>query len=474
MERADLLTILDTGDFDLLIGQMETDWLDCKRDIYPTSNGDKGKRELAKDISSFANTKDGGYILIGIETEKREQQHTDTIKAIHPISQNTIDVEQYYNIIKEWVYPLPEIKIEWKKYREADKGIIVINVSPQKDAIKPFLITKTTDDSGKRIEILFGYAERKRANSEPKKIAELHQLVRDGLSYGTTLSNRFDEISTLLKELSTTSSMIHRESVKIESPANITVQPPIKKEQIDTEIWEKIGEAIGVCELTGHRMFILTGFTSEQVSIPAWIDSSADVVKALENPSELRYGGWNLNTGGNRSHIIRGELRRVVAQQHKILDLYRDGTTVFAVSAESDFLAWGREQSDLKINSLALIETIYNFTAFYGVVINNFDLKPSEIFIRIDFHNMHLKGEKTFMVPYAVGAFSRPPYQSPNDTWNKTLKFEVENFDVSIVAYQIVQEIYLWFGMDIEMIPYVSDKNGQKIIDCEQIKNIKS
>lgn len=454
MERADFLSILDNGNFDLLIGQVETDWLDCKREIYHLINVDKGKRELAKDISSFANTKNSGYILVGIETERSSISHTDTIKAIHSFPQNTVDIEQYHNVIKDWIFPIPDVKIEWKKYKESDKGIIVIFIPPQSEVFKPFLIAKTIDDSGKRVEILFGFAERKRTNSEPKKLTELHHLVRDGLLYEANIINRFDEITTLLQQIN-------------QQP--ITQNQPIsKRETSESDIWQKITESIKSCELTGHRMFVLTGYANEQVNLPAWIDSNSELIKSLENPPKLRSSGWDLDIFDNRSKIIRGELRRIVEKEYKILDLYCDGTVIFALSAEGESLAWGRDHNNLRINSLALIETIYNFVSFYHLVINKIEPKPSEVFIRTDVHNMHLNGEKTFMFPYSLGAFSRQPHPSPNDAWNKTLKFEVSNFDVGIVAYQIVREIYFWFGMDIDMIPYVS--SGR--IDSEQIKKI--
>lgn len=460
MDRNNFLSILDNGNFDLLIGQVESDWLDCKREIYPMSNSDKEKRELAKDVSSFANTKDGGYILIGIKAEESDLTHTDTIKAIHPFPQNTINIEQYHNIIKDWIYPIPDICIEWKKYKETDKGIIVISIPPQSEVDKPFLIAKTIDNSGKLVERLFGYAERKRTNSEPKKLAELHQLFRDGLFYGANINNRFDEVTTFLQQL--------------KLPTITPIQPLTKREISESEIWQKITDAIRGCELTGHRMLVLTAYTNEVTTLPTWIDSKSDIVKALENPPKLRHSGWDLDTDGDRSKIIRGELRRVVAEQYKIIDLYRDGTVIFAASAEGDFLAWGPHRNDLRINSLALIETIYNFTVLYELIINSLEPKPSEFFIRIDLHNMHLNGEKTYMVPCPTSAFSQHPYPSPSDEWNKTIKFEASNFNVSIIAYQIVQEIYLWFGMDTDMIPYFSEKNGHKIIDSEQIRNIRA
>ncbi len=61
--KQELEEILSSGDFDRLAGKYENEWFDCKKEPYLFDN-EKGKHELAKDISSFANV-DGGYILIG-------------------------------------------------------------------------------------------------------------------------------------------------------------------------------------------------------------------------------------------------------------------------------------------------------------------------------------------------------------------------------------------------------------------------
>lgn len=80
----------------------------------------------------------------------------------------------------------------------------------------------------------------------------------------------FDEITALLQQIN-------------QQP--ITQIQPISKRGIsESDIWQKITESIRSCELTGHRMFVLTGYTNEQVNLPAWIDSNSELIKSLKTP----------------------------------------------------------------------------------------------------------------------------------------------------------------------------------------------
>jgi hypothetical protein len=493
VNRTEFESLIESCNYDSLIGKYESEWLECKGEVYILTEAEKekGKRELAKDISSFANVADGGYILLGAKTEKNSSHHADTIVELKPFSQNILNAEQYHSIIKEWIYPVPNFSVKWLPYKD-DKGIALITIPSQPESSKPYLITKIVDASGKKTEFIFGYAERRRANSEPKKFNEIHQLIRDGIFYANNITSRLDEIANLISqsqlkpvsEGKLPAKEITPEPNKNNLALNIitsseqgedkTVQQQPMKKKSDVEIWQRIGDAIGASELSKHRTLILTAFISESIDMPSWVDSQSSLVKAFESPPELRYSGWDLQISGPRHKIIRGEVRRAVEREQKILDLYRDGTVVFAVTAESDFLAWGTKSNDLKINPLSLIETVYNFVSFYRIILENSNITASNIEFRIDLYNMHLNGQKTFMVPYGLGAFSaHEEYPAPTDTWNKTLTVLANSFDVGSIAYRIVQEIYLWFGIEADKIPYTTETAGHKIIDSIQITNVK-
>jgi hypothetical protein len=38
------------------------------------------------------------------------------------------------------------------------------------------------------------------------------------------------------------------------------------------------------------------------------------------------------------------------------------------------------------------------------------------------------------------------------------------------VTYQVIREIYLWFGLEEDKIPYFKDEGGVRIFDADAIK----
>ena len=196
----ELEKIISNGDFNSLIGKIENDFFDCKGQIYDLKK-DHSKRELAKDISSFANL-NGGYILIGPKTKKSKTHFGDEVVEISLLSQGLVDPNQYKNVIKDWIYPdeIHGIKIYWKESKDNNsKGIIVIKIPPQKESLKPFLISKVLEEEKKVSETVFGYTERKGDRSDPKKIKDIYRIMRDGLLYGKNIENRFNNLESVIE-----------------------------------------------------------------------------------------------------------------------------------------------------------------------------------------------------------------------------------------------------------------------------------
>lgn len=196
----ELEEIINEGNFDSLIGKIENDFFDCKKEIYDLKN-DSSKRELAKDVSSFANLC-GGYILINLQTRKSKNRFGDEIERKNLLNQGLVDISQYFNAIRDWIYPEIEgLKIEWKpSNNDESNGILVIQVPRQKEISKPFLVKKVVE-AKKHSEIIFGYVERKRDKNDPKKIQDIHKIIRDGLLYDRNIEDRFSALEALLIEI---------------------------------------------------------------------------------------------------------------------------------------------------------------------------------------------------------------------------------------------------------------------------------
>ena len=205
---AEILAILEEGDFSGLKGIVEDHRLECKGEPYALHHTDREKlthykQELAKDVSSLANTSEGGLVLIGVRTERLDTHIGDEIVNIRPIPKDLIDPQQYHDILKEWIYPSAlGVDVKWYQCRDdPERGLAVIEIPPQAPTRQPFLLTRTMTDEGKRVDVVFGYVERRRAHSQPRTVHELQVLLRDGLHYQDRIEERFANLETVLHQL---------------------------------------------------------------------------------------------------------------------------------------------------------------------------------------------------------------------------------------------------------------------------------
>ena len=453
LDIKELKSIIKDGDFNKLKSKCESDFFDCKREGYNLKHN-SSKFELAKDVSAFANAA-GGFILIGIETKKSGTSHCDEIVAIHPLEQNLCNPKQYIDIIAKWIYPkLKDIEAKWYPTKEnSKKGIFVIKIPVQPKIHKPFLISRTIQESGKLCEVLFGYSERKQENNDPKTIVELHQILRDGLFYKDYLEFNFKELKMMVQKGMILPSVI-----------------------IDkfSDIDKRIDAALNAVRMNLKRAVILSAYPDSPVNLETLFSSDSKSLKYnLENPPKIRERGFGLRTL-DRARIIKGKFCRVTNRDRKVIDLYKDGALIAALKADEDFLCWAMK--GFIINPVALVESIYNFVQLYELVISDMDKKPNNIYFRTDSHNFHLDNEKNYLAPGGLNElgfiFADERRPAPDNSWNDMLEIKTEDFKVASIAYEIVETLYIYFGIELEEIPYTKEKNGKKIIDIEKIQSI--
>lgn len=442
-------TIVSSGNFDTLIGEVEGSEFECKDQPYRTEN-DAGKRELAKDVSALANSR-GGFIFIGVRTKQSTTHFGDEVEAIRPFSQGLVNTSQYTDVLRAWIYPEVEgVTVHWVvTIEDAAKGLVIIRVPEQKELSGPFLITKTIDGI-KQVETVFGYVERKGDKNLPLKVKELQWYLRSGFHYEERIEKRLDGLEALIKK-----------DIDLES------QEAIQKGK-DEQIEQRIARAAEHGNLKNGRLFVLSAQPMEQKELRTiFLNQEGSIKQYLEHPPILRQHGWSMETL-DQARILRGEMIRVANGDRKVIDLYRDGTMVFVTSADHHFLAWGEEDS-VKINPLALSEVVYSFITLYRLVFADFISVPEQIAFRVDFRNMHLNGTKNTLAPDSLQSwnqrFNMDAKEAPDNNWSVAKTSVIADFDVSAVAYVLIREIYLWFGLEEDKIPYVKEENGIKMLD---------
>jgi hypothetical protein len=195
--------------------------------------------------------------------------------------------------------------------------------------------------------------------------------------------------------------------------------------------------------------------------------------KLLERPTSLRSAGWDLQTGAD-AQISRGQMVRVADGDRKVLELYRDGTFIFICRADDWFLSWASPRGKQRLNPLALVEVTFSFMNFYRSVVADLSQVPNEIRVRADFRDLHAGGQKTSLVPHALGTYAQilemEVHHAPDNDATFSRKFAASGFDPAVAAYELVREIYLWFGIDEDKIPYVNRDSVTPKIDINAIK----
>ncbi|MDB5986380.1 MAG: hypothetical protein JWR16_1433 [Nevskia sp.] len=441
----DLEGIIQRCAFHELVGQVENDVLDCKKQPYKVAE-DAGKRELAKDVVAFANNQ-GGYVIIGIRTAKSTTSFGDEVVDLHPLDRDLVNTDQYGSIVRSWVFPdVQGLSIEWIPSAPADaaKGFVVVRVPPQKASAKPFLI-KRVIDGAKVVETLFGYAERKGDKNLPLTVEELHKYLNLGLSYERTIDERFAAIELLL--------------------ANVLAarqQDTMRKHSTELA-QQRIEHVLDFGTLRGNPALVLAAVPEPSMSLRSiWLKTNGSIRRLLENPPDSRDAGWNMQTLDS-PRIEAGECIRVSNGTVKVIDLYRDGMLVLAAAADEQYLGWGRHH-DGTINSIALVESVLSFTEFYNHVLNDAQEQPSSIVFRAEFYSM-AGDPPRILRPYGPNSFLREAHIAPNHTMHKTVKVPSSNFRSDELAFGILSEIYLWFGIEPEKIPGYVLKEGRGRVD---------
>jgi hypothetical protein len=224
-----------------------------------------------------------------------------------------------------------------------------------------------------------------------------------------------------------------------------------------------------------QRSVILSAMPTEHAELRTIFSDKPDGIRRqLEDPPRLRPNGWDLGTG-DQAKFISGELIRVEGYRSTI-DLYRDGTLIFAGKINRDFLAWS-DKTDARLHPLAFAEVVTNFARFYERVLNDFRTVPSRLEFQIDLRNMWLGNEKTRLPAGPVTdewweLMAGPPMVAPADTWSYKFLVPTEAYNPDRVAFQLIHELYIWFGHSEESIPYKKETESGIISDAAAIAGI--
>ena len=146
--RAMTVDLLRSGRWGVFKGQPESDWLEAKGAPYAEANtrlGENWKYELAKDVAAFANSPEGGIIVIGMTT--RDGGDGEVITGFKEFDLKRVSATSYGNYIAQHVYPRVDgFEVLRVSGREHGRGIAALVIPPQDPSNFPFLVRGMVKD----------------------------------------------------------------------------------------------------------------------------------------------------------------------------------------------------------------------------------------------------------------------------------------------------------------------------------------
>lgn len=417
----DLIDALATGQFDRLIDTSESHWLDFKLAPYPLDSP-KGKWELVKDVTAFAN-KEGGYILIGIETERHVNAVVETALRLRPVSKASVNPDQYRSVIDSWVYPqIRNVQLRWFPPAPAEAmGIFVIEISGQDDQDKYFVLRKMVDDSG--------------AESGAIGIP-----IRDG-----------DRVAWLPAER-----VHHLIQAGRRGPATRPHISPEPSPDLGRRPEERVSQLERLEDWTALPLYALQALppAGGPEQLPELYEREG-LLGTLSMPRGLRSSGFGWRTG-IEPEVVEGSL--LCRRLGRALWLDPDGFLTAATIVTRDTLGWAindRRPADapLRINSIALIEMTLEFFRFVHQ-----ELKPRagegswRFFVRC----RRFQSGRVVLSPgwSERGLGLEQPKEASSDEWTK--RFGSEQ-DPARDAFLALSKVYGLFGLGESVIPFTVD-----------------
>jgi len=211
---------------------------------------------------------------------------------------------------------------------------------------------------------------------------------------------------------------------------------------------------------TDPRLY-LTAAPLEPVEIPTLFEQEG-VVPVLAEPPTLRAPtvGWDLWTldsprffAGRKTSLANGYRKRVA--------LYTGGTLSFVASC-IEFLGWPRTAvqfvAEPVLNGPGLVEAVYNFALTYGAVREHMSPPPARSRVWSGFRDLFLASEARVRLGDHVA--TEPSHDFP------PRDFEASDDVAARVSYEVVVQVFEWFGFPRESIPFVDHERARLDLDA--------
>ena len=430
--KNELFKTLGAGLFDQIIGTPESEWLDFKQKPYDTEGAQKdklskkGRYELCKDVAAFAN-QNGGVILIGYKEITSRTTGRSVAEKLTPVKVSSVDLPTYRSAIIARIYPLITFEMEWYLSGE-DEGVLAIIISKRSNG--HHIVKDSIDDSGASLK---GLTVPLRSGDQTYLYSAeaLYQLFclenHSNKTTRTSYAQRKDiseKIGSIIKE--------NKESAK-----------KIRDDLITSLDWDELPVMI---------------IQSIAISGPDRLQKFYDEVEGrFRDTKPVRSMGFNLNSFGLEAATTGGAYLKS-GNRDIAIRLEPNGTLTMAMRGNENFLGWGVNKENLdhvtKINSIVLVEVIFEFVRFVSEVLTEYGLRSWSYTVDIRRFN-----------EYKVSLNRGTPNSFDSSDLKLASKDVLEvnlgrSSEYTSDAFKILTEIYALFTLPESAIPF---SDGEKI-----------
>lgn len=427
--KNELFKVLGRNPFELM-GEPETSWLEFKSALNPIDNQasgfEKHRFELAKDLTALAN-KDGGVILIGVETEKDATSKEDVAKKLRPVAPGLINAELIKQVIHNWVFPRLEVEVLSHSVEGETGELWSLSVERFRDIDNPYIVTKNFVGNGGASPNIFGVFERSGSHNIAYSPQQIHHWINRGIQG------------------------VPQEPVAVLSPPAEEADEVLVEDFLTVALAED--EASVYLQAAPKEAGVLTRF---------YQGPPESLHGALISPRHhLREAGFNLPDVGRPQRTTRGALR-VVWLKEASISITPSGLTT-AIQGQS-FLTWGAEkyapEGESWINPLALIEFTLDFCRFFLAEVMSRS-QSTGLLLRVGMRGL-VEGAGVLYLPKELNHLTEKEHAMAD-------AFDLEwivsdGHDANQLAYEVLAKLYAEFGFDKAVIPYTE---GNRISDTK-------
>ena len=442
--RDELLTALDGGAFDDLLGTAEGDWVDFKSEPYRLEVP-KGLWEYAKDVAAFANSQ-GGLIVVGYKTVKTPVDLESKADVCRMIPKHRVDANRLKDILANTVYP--EVRGVTQRWfpagAEHTEGVLVVEVPQQRDSDHPFILKRVIGTDEKDLHA-HAIPIRAGASTNWMRTEALHAALGRG-DLRTVLAS----IDAVLLEVRARLPVLDGARV----PAQVAQAAPNVLSRMD----ERINAICREMEWEETPTYFLQAVPPPGSQLLLNLHGSNGVAGKLVSPPVLRRNGWH-PAAGFTPEVRDGGLV-IVNGDRAIAWLDRDGFFTSGVVATPDFLGWGMDKrrdgapGPYTLNSLALVELTLEFFRLVHTVL--VPCAPAGGWTA----RVLARGFRSMS-----GGVRMSP--GPPDVWHQALKpasgdamddVYASTGDAGRDAFLALERVYGLFGLSVEDIPFTEDR----------------